>query len=250
MVDISKGELLQRAYYENSAASYDSQHLQEASEHYIALRYISLMLTQLSARTVLDLGCGTGRGLRYLGEHHREMQLIGVDPVAALLRLAATKKIPSAHLVLGDGTSLPFAAGSFDAVMELGILHHVLRPDLVVREMLRVAKKAVFISDSNLFGQGRKSVRLLKFLLHRAGLWRAAKYIQTQGKGYLVSEGDGISYSYSVYFQYRMLARWAKRLIIIPLSVDRAATTLDLPVFTGATVLLCAIRDDATVTEL
>jgi ubiquinone/menaquinone biosynthesis C-methylase UbiE len=235
--------LAQRVYYEKSADSYDSAHVVEGSLHDVSLHYISLMLADLSACSVLDVGCGTGRGLHYLSNCHSKIRLIGVDPAGALLRVGASKGIPRSDLVVGDGLSLPFAAGSFDAVIELGMLHHVPRPDLVVREMLRVAKKAVFLSDSNLFGQGRKQVRQLKYVLHRLGLWRAVKNLQTRGRGYLISEGDGISYSYSVYFQYRLLAEWAQHILIMPLDIDTAATRLDLPVFTGATVLLCAIRD-------
>jgi ubiquinone/menaquinone biosynthesis C-methylase UbiE len=235
--------MAQRAYYEKSAHSYDSAHVVEGSLHDVSLHYISLMLADLSAGSVLDVGCGTGRALRYLSDHHSKIRLIGVDPVGALLRVGANKGIPRSGLVVADGLSVPFAAGSFDAVIELGILHHVPRPDLVVQEMLRVAKKAVFLSDSNLFGQGRRPIRKLKYLLHRLSLWRTVKYVQTRGRGYVVSDGDGISYSYSVYFQYRLLAEWAERIIIIPLNVDAAAARLASPVFTGATVLLCAIRD-------
>ncbi len=116
-------------------------------------------------------------------------------------------------------------------------------PDIVVREMLRVAKRAVFISDSNLFGQGRRPLRILKFLLYRAGLWNLVKLVQTGGKGYAITAGDGLAYSYSAYFQYCSLAQWADRVIVVPLVSDGGFASSPLPPFDSRCVLLCAVRD-------
>jgi hypothetical protein len=54
--------------------------------------------------------------------------------------------------------------------------------------MLRVAKRAVFLSDSNRFGQGSLPARLLKLALYKIGLWGAFNYLSTFGKGYQVTE--------------------------------------------------------------
>jgi hypothetical protein len=79
------------------------------------------------------------------------------------------------------------------------VLHHVPDPRPVVAEMLRVARRAVFIADSNNFGQGPRPARLAKQLLHACGLWPLANLVKTRGRGYIVTEGDGVSYSYSVF---------------------------------------------------
>jgi hypothetical protein len=71
--------------------------------------------------------------------------------------------------------------------------------------MLRVAKKAVFISDANNFGQGRLLARTLKQAINALGLWGLADLVKTGGKGYLCSEGDGLAYSYSVFSDYRQI---------------------------------------------
>jgi hypothetical protein len=94
-------------------------------------------------------------------------------------------------------------------------LHHVQRPD-VVREMLRVAKKAILISDSNRFGQGGALERLLKLAMYKTGIWMAFDWVRTKGKGYRITDGDGVSYSYSPYDSFDLLAAWADRLIILP----------------------------------
>ncbi|MGO9059416.1 MAG: class I SAM-dependent methyltransferase [Candidatus Binataceae bacterium] len=239
--------MLQLAYYERTAAKYDRLHLGLDSEHSIALHYISALVPPLSINSVLDVGCGTGRGIYHLRKVHPDLRVVGLERVENLLKVAITKGVPSSALVIGDGGLLPFRDASFDAVVEFGVLHHVPRPEVLVREMLRVAKTAVFISDSNIFGQGRPALRVMKFLLYKAGLWKFAKFVQTRGKGYSFSEGDGIAYSYSVYFQYPMLADWSDRIVVVPLSSDCRAARWRLHAFSAAGVLLGAVRDTASL---
>src|ERR1700676_522913 len=135
-------------------------HLHENDDHFTALRYLSALLNTLQISSVLDVGCGTGRGLHYLQQEHPGLEVYGIEPVFSLLDVARKKRIDSGRIVSGSGTDLPFVDKSFDAVVEFGILHHVRRPERVVSEMLRVAKKAVFISDSNIFGQGSLASRI------------------------------------------------------------------------------------------
>jgi hypothetical protein len=73
--------------------------------------------------------------------------------------------------------------------------------------MLRVARLAVVISDSNNVGQGRPGVRALKRLLKGAGLWRAVDLVRTRGRGYRFSEGDGVYYSFSAFDDFDLLRR-------------------------------------------
>jgi hypothetical protein len=72
--------------------------------------------------------------------------------------------------------------------------------------MLRVAQRAIFISDSNNFGQGGRLSRFLKQAINSVGLWPIADQIKTKGKGYAISEGDGLYYSYSVFNNYEQIA--------------------------------------------
>jgi len=81
-------------------------------------------------------------------------------------------------------------------VWNLG-LHHIRKPALAVAEMLRVATKAIFLSDSNNFGHGSPLGRSIKQTIDLLGLWPLADWIKTKGKGYTISEGDGLAYSYS-----------------------------------------------------
>jgi ubiquinone/menaquinone biosynthesis C-methylase UbiE len=234
----------QREYYAETAARYDAMHVQAGDEHYRSLTYISWLLSLLQVKSVLDVGCGTGRGVKHFLELDAGMTIRGVEPVQALIDEAVEGNgIPSDLILRGSGESLPFPDASFDVVCELGVLHHVARPDLVVSEMTRVAKKAVFLSDSNRFGHGRPSARVLKLLLYKAGLWPLANRLNTRGRGYSVSEGDGIFFSYSVFDNFDQLSSWAKRIIIVATGSESKRSWLH-PLLTSHHALLCALREE------
>lgn len=65
--------------------------------------------------------------------------------------------------------------------------------------MLRVSKKGVFLSDLNNFGCGSLAQRIISQSLGALGLWKAFQLALTKGKGYKISDGDGLHYSYSLY---------------------------------------------------
>jgi SAM-dependent methyltransferase len=106
------------------------------------------------------------------------------------------------QLIEGDGQALAFADGTFDLVCAFGVLHHVPHPRNAVGEMLWVARRAVFISDSNNFRQGQPMVRLAKQAIRALRLWPLANFLKTRGKGYAISDGDGLFYSHSVFDDY------------------------------------------------
>ena len=163
---------VQRAYYERTAGEYDALHADTAGEHEVALRYVSNILGLLNAQSVLDVGSGTGRALAYLRDHHPTTELHGIEPVSALIEQAVSRRgLPAGLIRPGSGDALPFADASVDVVCCFGVLHHVRNPSKVIAKMTRVARKAVFISDSNRFGQGSLPGRLVKAALAGAGLW-------------------------------------------------------------------------------
>jgi ubiquinone/menaquinone biosynthesis C-methylase UbiE len=215
----------------------------EQQAYTTSLSYIAAFLRQLSARTVLDVGCGTGRAIAHLSNSNPEVTIYGVEPVRELLDIAITKGVTRPRLVHGSGLTLPFRDESFDVVIESGVLHHVREPEVVVGEMTRVARKAIFLCDSNIFGQGAAALRLVKLLLYKIGLWPVAKFIQTRGKGYTLSEGDGLAYSYRAYFQYHQLRNWTDRVFVIPVHQSNSSFTSWSTVLSAAGVLLCAVRE-------
>jgi ubiquinone/menaquinone biosynthesis C-methylase UbiE len=131
---------------------------------------------------------------------------LGIEPSPELRKVGHSKGLRETQLIDGDAMNLAFSDNSFDLVSEFGALHHIPNPSKAVSEMLRVARRAIFISDSNNFGQGGKLSRLFKQAINATGLWHFADLVKTRGKGYTVSEGDGLAYSYSVFNNYKRIA--------------------------------------------
>ena len=234
---------IQRRYYTDTAARYDTMHAGEGAADAFCQGFVHTLLRHLGVRSVLDVGTATGRGLRELQDALPGAFICGIEPVAALLDQGrATGAMKTVSVVQGSGESLPFPDRSFDGVCEFATLHHVPRPDAVVREMLRVARRVVVINDSNRFGQGAWPARLFKLLLYKFGLWRAFDFLRTRGKGYQISEGDGLFYSYSVYDSYHLVTRWADRVLVLPGEAGHSGGWFH-PLLTAKGVLLVAIRE-------
>jgi SAM-dependent methyltransferase len=77
---------------------------------------------------VLELGPGYGITTRWLADHGGRVTAVEVDPaLAADLREMFDGEVDVRE---GDGAALPFADGSFDAVVCFTMLHHVPSPAL------------------------------------------------------------------------------------------------------------------------
>jgi ubiquinone/menaquinone biosynthesis C-methylase UbiE len=196
---------IQRAYYAETANHYDDSHVNHESEHDFALRLLAASAGLLGVRSILDVGSGTGRVVLELAKLLPEVAVVGVEPSAALREIGYSKGLSPDQLIDGDAMKMAFGDGSFDLVCEFAALHHIPVPSRAVGEMLRVSRKAIFLSDVNNFGQGGRLSRLLKQAIHAAGLWPLADWIKTKGKGYTISKGDGLAYSYSVLNDYKQI---------------------------------------------
>lgn len=211
------GTKLQRAYYQATAAAYDRAHVDHEPEHDRACDLLVALCREHRFRTVLDVGSGTGRVPLHLAASAPELEVLGLEPVAELRAIGHRKGLPADRLVAGDATSLPFADGSFDVVCACGVLHHVAEPRRVIDEMLRVARHGILLSDSNRYGHGSRFARHAKLWLQRAGLWRLADRVRTRGKGYHLTPGDGLIYSYSLFDDRAHIARACRSVTIVPL---------------------------------
>ncbi len=240
-------EEIQREYYAKTAAQYDDMHMAHEGGHDHSYGTILAFARQYGFTSALDVGAGTGRTMKRLCEDLPDADVYGIEPVAELAAMGHAKGLSPDHLKVGSGYALPFETDSVDMAVITGVLHHVERPGDVIAEMCRVARQAVFISDGNRFGQGRVAGRLVKLGLHAAGLWPLANRIKTRGKGYAISEGDGLFYSYSVYDNVPQLQSWADRFFIIPTKTtpkENKLLALGGPLLTAGHVLACALKGE------
>ena len=74
--------------------------------------------------TVIDIGCGSGRFIRYLG--NRFKKLVGLDPSKAIYATdELVGKNEKVELVMASTDNIPFPDGYFDFGYSLGVLHHI-----------------------------------------------------------------------------------------------------------------------------
>jgi ubiquinone/menaquinone biosynthesis C-methylase UbiE len=198
---------IQRKYYTDTAAAYDDMHVSAIDEHFLALSWLSALISLYKFNSLLDVGCGTGRCLRFLKNEGLPITVTGIEPVQALREIGRQKGLSDTELIEGDALALPFADRTIDVVCSFGVLHHIEDHARAVSEMCRVARRAVFISDANNFGQGGPVARAVKQAIHAVGLWRVFDLVRTKGKRYHYSEGDGVFYSYSIFNDVPVIRR-------------------------------------------
>jgi ubiquinone/menaquinone biosynthesis C-methylase UbiE len=104
--------------------------------HDFAVRYLE------SGDSVLDIGCGTGVYARVLGQG-RACEVFLADLSLKML-LQAQKKLLS-NLMQADAEQMPFPNDFFDAIISIAMLEHVVEPDSILDEMLRVIKPGGYV---------------------------------------------------------------------------------------------------------
>jgi len=208
-------EVIQQEYYKKTANNYDSMHglhgaEADDNEHTFALYQLLGLLDYLNINSILDVGSGTGRVIKFFNDKKKGIKIIGIEPVQELREIGYKNGVSKNQLINGDALNINFPDNSFDLVCEFGVLHHIKNNKKVVDEMLRVSKKAIFISDCNNFAIGSFIARSIKQFINFCNLWNFYNFIRTKGKMYMISEGDGLFYSYSVFDNYSQIKKKCK----------------------------------------
>jgi len=124
------------------------------------------LLKKKKFRKILDLGCGSGRHMVYLGK--KGFSMVGMDISSEALMVAQKwlekEKIKNYVLIEHDMTELPFPNEHFDAVISINVIHHDKLKDIkeTVNEIKRVLKKKgiaiinVASVENTKFGKGKR----------------------------------------------------------------------------------------------
>jgi hypothetical protein len=100
------------------------------------------------------------------------------------------------------------------------------------------------MSDANNFGQGAWLTRTIKQALNALKLWPLAVLIKSGGRGYRLSKGDGLAYSYSVFNNYWQISRECSRVHL----TNTTAAGIN-PYRTAGHVALLGIKQDVPLTR-
>lgn len=138
------------------------------------IREILRMLQPGNSDTILEVGCGTGNVLKQVVRGTR----IGLDISFRLVRVAREKCSTGTSFVSADAETLPFRAGSVDKVLCTEVLEHVLRPEAVLQEILRVLRPGgiAIVSVPNEVLINRLKRWFLGSRIMRRLVWRRSRY--------------------------------------------------------------------------
>jgi ubiquinone/menaquinone biosynthesis C-methylase UbiE len=117
-------------------------------------------------KSILDLGCGEGTRLNFLGRY--KSQLFGVDVSETAIRIAK-KQYPEIMFVRANMGDLPFKEDSIDLVYSAYVLEHLENVTKCLNEAIRVSKKDIVIICPNYGAPNRaspnfKGSRVLKMI--------------------------------------------------------------------------------------
>ncbi len=128
----------------------------DAMDHQAVNRaFVADFLARWDGRNpVLDVGTGTAQIPVELCRQSPSVQVVGIDLAAHMLALAE-ENIRQAGLTdrlrveRCDAKQMPFADGSFAAVISNSIIHHIPEPGRVLAEMIRVLRPGgcLFVRD-------------------------------------------------------------------------------------------------------
>jgi ubiquinone/menaquinone biosynthesis C-methylase UbiE len=162
---------------------------------------------------VLELGCGAGYGTRNILQRIQPKRLIATDYDPDLVEFARR----NTHGYWGgidvdfrqaDATKLQYADNSFDIVVSIGILHHILNYKQALAEMFRVLKPG--------------GILLMEEVMKEAHFWPIGKLLVP---AVLLNDSEFIGAVEEQGFSVKILGRYMKAFILLECRKEASAMT-------------------------
>ena len=123
-------------------AAYDRGREHGPEIHNLWMDVVSSHVSDRTIKSILDLGCGTGRFTEDLAVCF-DAEVVGIDPSKKMLAQARPKqRDPRIRYALGRAEALPLPDNSIDLIFMSMVFHHFDDPKLAARECRRVLRDA------------------------------------------------------------------------------------------------------------
>ncbi len=167
-------------------------------------RVTGLLSSPLSGKSVLDICCGSGMDSEYLARAGARVVALDISPGAIeRARTRGQRFDVGFETVVGDAEQLDYPDQSFDYVFVHDGLHHLPDPEKAVREMVRVARSGILITEPAQAALTRMLIRIgimqpvedagnyvIRFSAAQlTDIARSAGFHQTRSARYLVKYG-------------------------------------------------------------
>ena len=92
-------------------------------------------------KTVLEIGCGTGNGSKLIKEYFEAKRIYATDLDKRMIDIAKkNNNDKSISFKVQNATKLKYKSNYFDAVFDLGVIHHIPNWEDCLNELKRVLK--------------------------------------------------------------------------------------------------------------
>ncbi len=148
-----------RRRFERAASTFDESDFVHAATRDGLLRRLEPLL--VDAKTVIDLGAGTGAASKALGKRFKGARLISIDIAHGMLLKTRRKKswLSKASFAQANAAALPFPNESVDVIFSNMLLPWVDDPAAVFSEVARVLRKGGVFAFATLGPDSLQEIR-------------------------------------------------------------------------------------------